>query len=163
MRINFKPKNQEEVFSILLFYWAYWWRACLWGTLIVAPVAALYFALLYNSASISLMIFLIIAILPLAFLIVIVITLYVFRKLACKKFKTFSVKWTMPEPQSLFERGYIKKVLIYLGVSMLSGIIVSTFLLLSVIFQAFLFYLFVKNEWLPFVIEAKEEDVNLAN
>ena len=69
----------------------------------------------------------------------------------------------MPEPQSLFERGYIKKVLIYLGVSMLSGIIVSTFLLLSVIFQAFLFYLFVKNEWLPFVIEAKEEDVNLAN
>ena len=194
MRINFKPKNQEEVFAILLFYWAYWWRAmCLFlgvGSVIIMSALSLPVFSTVHDIFLALLV-------AFAMLTTITsVTLCIFKKLSSLKFKTFSVKWIIPEPQSIFEKEYFKKVLIYLGVLMLSGIIVfpllnglipptfllafavfhafmiivfpllsslifSTFLLASAVFHAFLFYLFAKNEWLPFVIEAKEEGIQL--
>lgn len=156
MRIDFKPKNQEEVLSVLLFYWAYWWRALLGYLLICVPIGALYFALL-STASTAALVCTILLTLPLIIFLGAAVTLYLFRKLAFIEFKTFSVKWIIPEPQSIFERVYLTKVLIYLGTSVLSGLIFSVPFSFSVIFQAFLFYLFVKNQWLPLTIEAKTE------
>ena len=159
MRIDFKPKNQEEVLSILLFYWAYWWRALLGYLLICVPIGALYFALLSTTSTRALVCTILLT-LPVIIFLVAYVTLYLFRKLVFTEFKTFSVKLIIPEPPSIFERIYLTKVLIYLGVSLLSGLIFSAPFSFSVIFQAFLFYLFVKNQWLPFVIEAKIEAAN---
>lgn len=145
MRVDFKPKNQEEVFAILLFYWAFWWRALLLCVLMLIPIL---FVIL--DAFDALLI---------AMLLMIPITLYLFKKLASRQFKTFSVRWIMPYPESIFERNYLKNVLVYLGVSFLSSFILGEFYVFETILQAFLFYLFAKNKWLPFVIEAKKEDI----
>ena len=159
MQVNFQPKNQEEVFSILLFYWAYWWRAFLGFILVCVPVVGLYFTMFMSTTSVRVYVFAILLTLPVILLIGVTITLYLFKKLASKKFKTFSVKWVMPEPGSIYERGYLKKVLVYLGISMLGNFIFGGLYAFVFIIQAFLFYLFAKNEWLPFVIEAKTENI----
>lgn len=159
MQINFQPKNQDEVFAILLFYWAYWWRAFLGCALICVPVVGLYFAIFMSTTSVMVYVFAILSTLPLILLLGITITLYLFKNLASKQFETFSVRWVISEPQSILERGYLKKVLVYLGVSMLGGFIFGAFYAFVFFIQAFLFYLFIKNEWLPFVIEAKKEDI----
>jgi hypothetical protein len=157
MQIDFKPKNQEEVFSILLFYWAYWWRAFLGCILVCIPVAILCFAIFMSTKSVLIWVIAVLLIFPAFLLSGVAITLYLFKKLASKQFKTFSVNWLMPEPESIFERNYLKKVLVYLGVSLLGGFIFGSLHALVFIVQAFIFYLFVKNQWLPFVIETKTD------
>ena len=159
MQINFQPKNQDEVFAILLFYWAYWWRSLLGWILVSVPLVGLYFAIFLSTKSVMVCVFAILLTLPLILLLGVTITLYLFKKLASKQFETLSVRWLISEPESIWERGYLKKVLVYLGVSMLAGFIFGTFYAFFFIVQTFLFYLFAKNKWLPFVIEAKKEDI----
>lgn len=168
MRIDFKPKSQEEVFSILLFYWAYFWRVLLLGVIMLIPILGIlisiptvgYFVIYASSASTLIFGLFIVLIVFLEFLLIISIALYLFRKLASRQFKTFSVRWIMPYPKSIFEKNYLKNVLAYLGVSFLGSFIFGAFYAFSFIFQAFLFYVFAKNEWLPFLIESKTKDVD---
>lgn len=163
MRIDFKPKNQEEVLAILLFYWAYWWRTIGLSVLVIVPIAVLYFVA-YFTLSVSKWVFILILLstIPLGFFSIIAITLYLFKTLASKQFETFSVRWIMPYPESIFERVYLKNVLSYFGVSTLVELIlgISFPFAISFILEIFIFYLFVKNQWLPFIIEAKIEVTN---
>lgn len=162
MRIDFKPKSQEEVFSILLFYWAYFWRVFLWAVFIFLfiIVGLMLCIIAFTQGTSLLFLFYPLLILPFMVFLVIIISLYTLRKLTSKKFKTFSVKWLIPEPKSIWTREYLKKVLVYLGVSMSAVFIFGAFYAFGFILDAFLFYVFAKNEWLPFLIEPKTKDTN---
>ncbi|MBY0281614.1 MAG: hypothetical protein K2W94_05590 [Alphaproteobacteria bacterium] len=159
MRIDFKPKNREELRSILFFYWAYWWRSLLISLLVSIPAGILYFSLDAPLLSYSFLfgIFLTLSILFYLFLIVAVVPLYIFEKLVSKEFKTFSVRWNISPPKALLEKEYFKRIVIYEVASVAPFVCSVGFDSFAIILGIFMFYLFAKNEWLPFAIEAKAQ------